>query len=322
LSETGASADVAVGKKVALYGGANTANSRVFIPITSTLSGSFMDQLWIGMMPYNGADFQHIWYFDHADPLGTGASETTQAGSYGTNIVEVVYAATPGMLRRASFNVFGQYNALGVFASADQAAGRYVVLIRYMCAAGTGTVTGRVGVAGSVTATPAYNEPRLLDTDGNWHFMEAGLIKFPPQGQRQEQATVGRVSACYLYLDMQYVTGTTAEMIFDTITFIPYDHYMSIENAVISVLYNEKIVTNELMDISAHAEAVTGAIFAEQSTIKEQNNFLYPVGALQVSGDRLVQLVYAARRADAQIAAHNLDNSAVTIFEAFEGYNG
>lgn len=323
LSEASPTAKYAVGASVVLYGSEATTKSRVSMDITSTLSGSLMRKLWVGMKKTTaaGLDFQPIWYFDYASQLNNGTAETTIAGSYGTNIVKTSTFSTTTMLNRVELGIFDQYNSLGVFAATEEAAGRYVVLIRYKVDSGTGSILVRAGVANSDGAPVSYNEARLVDGSGNWRFLNAGVIQFPATNARAEGVPVAgsRVAAGLLYIDAQRLSGTST-IVFDTVTMVPYDHYMEVDETLISTLYTADVYVAEDLQPHTYAKTKAASAFVAMGNIVDKNNFMYPVAPLDTV-NRLVRLVIAGEREDVQIYNDDLDNGTVSIFEAFEAYN-
>lgn len=318
LTEYAPSADVAVGKRVVLEGDGNiTTNSRVFLTLTSSLSGNYLTNFWIGMRPHlttgvGGDTFLHLWYFDYATALAAGTTETTETGSYGTNIAKVTFSNNL-MANRVKLNVGGQYTAQSVTLG-NQTRGRYVVLLRYKDDTAGGSVLLRVGVSSAEFSPVSYNEARLIDSDDNWHMVNLGVVQFPPHGVRQEESVSGLDAACYLHIDAQRLSGT-ATVCLDTLTFIPYDHYLYVENAPINEDFNLQIITNE--DMGTVARIIDdAAAFKQMSTIVENNNFIYPYD----QNTNSVLLVYAGDNPASHAASTNLDNGAVTIFEAVEGY--
>lgn len=312
LTESGASNNYAIGKRVLLSdsGNANVA-SRVFLTLTSKLFGSYMTRYWIGMRPHDSvADgtFLHLWYFDYADNLSAGTTEAISAGSHGNYIVQVTFSDNL-MTRRCQLGVYDQYSAQSI-TPANQAKGRYIALLRYKSGS---TVLARIGISGSETSPAAYNEPRLLDGSGNWRFANLGVIQFPPYSVRAEEVVPKLVYNCYINIDAQRLSGTPT-LILDTITLIPYDHYLHVDSTSLATGYVNQIIVNE--DLRLTARVIDGSgTFISPSNVVENNNFLYPF-----DDTSHVLMVYAAERAGSQVANDNLDNGTVTIFEAREGY--
>lgn len=315
LTETNETTKTAIGAALTLSGSANTAKSRLFVPIISSLSGSIMTKVWVGLRSITAAGFRPIWFFDHAEDLLNGTTETTETGSYGTNICKVEFTTTT-MLPRARLNVYTQYNAFSESAASGSAAGRYVALLRYKCLSAVGeTVLVRIGTDMSNGAPISYNEPRMvINDDENWWFVNLGVVSIPSHSIRQEELATDRIASCNLRIDAQCLNGTP-DLILDTITFIPYDHYIYIEKCAISTLYTTTIYSNEDLQVGTITKVVATGNYAVQGTIVEKNDFMYPPATTSVV------MVYAAEKADGQFHANDLDNGAIQIYEAFDAYN-
>jgi hypothetical protein len=331
LTVSSASADSAIGKKLQLSGAASTDLSRLSFGLTSTLTGTgvYLYRVWAGMFPapektgiLPNENFQHIWAFDFWDTsiAGTDSTETTSTGSYGTNIVKVSFATAATMRRRALLNVLSIYTAASAAVYSFQARGEFLVLLRYKIDSGSGTVLARIGVSGSIVDTVAYNEAVLLDDSGNYRFAEMGVVKIPPRGLRQEMTVQNIIENVCLTIDAQRLSGN-ATLVLDTLTLIPYKHFMSVENTDIRSTRSFNAVTNEGLDVYQFTSDASTDEFISNVTVKELKNFLYPVGTLYSSA-RTVQVVLAAERQASQIHGDNLDHTTFTIYEAFEGYNG
>ena len=330
LTVSSASADYAIGKKLLLSGAAATDLSRLFFKLTSSLTGTgvSLSRVWVGLMPapfrsdiYTADNFQHIWKFDNWDTsiLGIDSTETTSTGSYGTNIVKTTFATVETMRRRALLNVQGIYDAASASTYSFQARGEFVVLLRYKVDSGTGTVLARLGVSGSIADAVAYNEEVLLDDSGSYRFAEMGVIKIPSRGLRQETTVPGIIGNVCLTIDAQRISGN-ATVVWDTLTLIPYNHYLSIEDADIRDIRTLDVVTNEGLDVYPFIEVASTADFVQNVTIKEAKDFMHPYGSLY-SGARYVQVVIAAERDTSQIHGDNIDHVSFNIYEAFEAYN-
>lgn len=312
LSESNATANYAVGKALILYGNVNTAPSRISVPIISSLVGNVLRSTWVGMKKSLGVSFQPVWFFDYADFLGAGTAETTQAGSYGTNVAKVSTFSTTTMIQRVQLNVGTQYTALlGSSAASGQASGRYVVLLR--CLSEGGNVLVRVGVEASDGAPCSYNEARLLVDSSAWQIVNLGVVSLPPNSIRQEELANERLAGCGLWFDAQRLSGS-ATLVFDTITFIPHDHYMAVEGVAISSIYTTTLYTNENLDVGSIVKTEPGGDFATNGKIIDKNNFIFPPHSA-------VCMVYAADFGDGHIYNTNLDNGDIKIYEAFDAYN-
>lgn len=330
LTVSSASADYAIGKKLQLGVTAATDLSRLFFKLTSSLTGTgvFLYRVWVGLMPapeitaiLPDENFQHIWKFDNwdTDILGTDSTETTSTGSYGTNIVKTTFATVATMARRALLNVQDIYAAASATDYAFQARGEFMVLLRYKVDSGTGTVLARLGVSGSIADAVAYNEAVLLDDSGSYRFAEMGVIKIPPRGLRHEMTVPDIFGSVCLTLDAQRLSGN-ATVVWDTLTLIPYKHFLSIEDADIRSTRSLNVITNEGFDVYPFIGDDETGYFIQNVTIKESRNFMYPIGFLY-SGVRRVQVVIAAERETSQIHGDNIDHVSFSIYEAFEAYN-
>lgn len=305
----------AIGKKMLLFNTAHTAPSRLFGELKTSELTTFT-RMWIGLMPFVGSYFQHIWEFDFGAP-GTDTTETTSAGSYGTNIHSVSFATTAGMATRSILVLSLIYDAASAGAYYAHARGEYYALLRYKIT-GSGTVTARLGQAYAVLTTPqvAYNEPRLLVTSGNWRFAPMGIVKFPPRGNRQEVNSIWGFGNLALYIQAQKLSGSPT-LILDSITLIPYHSFLHVDNMQIAGDIVTKFVTHENLKTEAISMTTIPAVVYQYANIAEERNWLMPVPA---SG--YVQVVYAAEQAASQVYDDNLDNNAFSIYEAYEGYNG
>lgn len=273
------------------------------------------------MMPWVDDNFQHIWECDHATTLYTDTTETTSTGSFGTNIAKVSFATNAGMAPRVLLNANDIYDAVGAPGGGYQTKGEFFILLRYKVDSGTGTIMTRIGVSGAANKSFSYNEARLVDSSGLWRFLPVGVVKFPPQGMRQETVSTNMVQTGCIMIDAQRLTGNCT-IVFDSLTLIPYKHFLAVDNMRISSGLNLRVVTNELLDIVAFSEvAGETPTFSEPGNIVEQRNFLYPVGTYD-SVDFRNQVVFAAERGTTQVYNDDLDNDTFSIYEAYEGYNG
>lgn len=320
------------GFSITTRGAETTKESRVALQISSTeTSGNRQTRLWIGFKAdsdYPTTEFQPVWLCDHASSLGTDTTETTSAGSQGTNIAKVSFTTDESMKPRIYMNVNDAYDGLGRAESTYHARGRWATLIRYKVDSGSnGNIFCRIGTAPDVaksTYSVAYNEPRLLDNSGAWRFMEGGVVTIPPQGYREAtSSSTIIIDKAYVVIDCQRIgAGADRTVVIDSVTFIPYDHYIRLSNLYLDENYNVNVVTNEDLSVEAFVSTVGGGTsFFQRATILEINNFMYPISIPTGSGTFSARMVIASEQEGAQVYDDNLDYSFVKVYKAFEAYN-
>lgn len=294
---------------------ANTAPSRIKTILSSTLATGSITKMWIGLKQYTGANFQYIWKIEDADAY---ANETTTPaeviGSYG-RAVSLTTFADAVMEHRVVLSCGGVYDAAGVLGDVGSAKGEYVGLLRYQISTGIGdaTVLAKMGTAYISGGEVAYNEPRLLNDDGNWHFASLGVVRFPPRGNRYETDTFFEFDNVSVYLAAQRLSGTR-NLYMDSITWIPYKHFLSLENVKLDSSTDVYIVTHE----DGQVEAFNFTTITEgYGTITEQKSWLFPKMDFTI-----LEGVLAGERADSQVYNDNMSFLSWSIYEAFEGYNG
>lgn len=322
LTESLATADYSLGRYSVLSGADNTKNSRMFLDVTSTDVTGY-DDIWIGMQQYTGAaPLLHIWKLDYATALGNDTSETTDGAAYSTNVPRTTFTLNESMVYRVTCNVDDMYTA----SSASQSGGfhphqgEYVALLRYKVS-GTGTVFARIGTAGGAGKSYGYNEPRLLDDSGVWTILNMGVVRFPPMGFRVEATTTNKVQACNLRIDAQRLSGTS-QVYWDTITFVPYNNYIAMEDVNLKTGFKLAVRTNEKLDVEAYLMEDQGGgiwFYYAPVTIAEERNFLYPVG-YKIDTTYYNRIVIAGHTAG-NVATSNLSMSLLQIYQAFEAFN-
>lgn len=305
-TETGPGAG---GTKLTLTGLANTAPSSISTSFDSSLSGNVLTKLWVGLQPRSGTNWQHIWPFDYGF-TDNDTTETTTAGSYGTNVMLTTFIDT-AMERRVYMPVEPMYDSLGATNDYLHSKGRYYGLLRYKTT-GTGTFLLRAGISYYYDET-AYSEARLLDDSGNWRFAPIGVFQFPPHGIK----TANDVGAAYenvtISIDAQRLAGS-ANLYYDYILWIPHDHFIALENAKLELPGVLSLETRS--DLTTVGKTLFSGSTRGFCTISEQNNWYIPPVSIGT-----LQLVFAAERDGNQIATDDLNVLNFYVHEAFEAYN-
>ncbi len=274
------------------------------------------EQYWIGLQPYTGGNFIHIWRLN----LGTAGFDAvltgTSPGRYSTRTVEVDFNLYEHMARRLSISVFDVHSAIGS-TSYNNSRGVFMPLLRYKVN-GTGAIMARLGV---YSGKASYNEARLLQNDGLWHFMPAGVIMMPTGGWRK-QTTASRVSPLQnvaIYIDAQRLGGT-ATLTLDTITFIPYHSYIHIQGARVYSSETLFLITHEDFKIEAFSGPYVGSsTITKWATVADQNNWRAPIPSRGMS-NRIDMVVAAESESAGQIAGDNVVSLRRNIVPAWEAF--
>ena len=309
----------AIGRSILLSVSDHTKLSRIITEINSGTDS--IERLWIGLMRYNGADFQHLWELEDGTELN-GSGTTTQTGSYATNVVEVDntdFTTHTDMTARSRMSMDDAYSTVNY----DHGKGEYLALLRYKLSA-TGTVLARIGISYSATSGVAYNEPRLLDDSTNWRFAPMGVVSFPPRGLRFETTLAQLGGGAYalsmkettLWIDAQRLAGSCA-LYLDTITLIPYRHFISLDNTGLGSGKALHVHTHEHMITEAITRNTTSDYVEDYATVTEIRNWFAPT----ITGTYL-QMVIAGEGDTQQVKDDTIDVYGFDIYPAYEGFNG
>lgn len=226
------------------------------ISVAGIDSSDKLHKVWMGIKAYrHGYDA----YFDPVvkieDGTVLGGSLQTETGSYGTQVGRWRFSdesELDTMSPRWFSNI--AYDK-GVFnENAKAFTGEYMAIMRYKVMSGAigQTFAARLGTTFSVyySQGAAYNDIQFLESDGNWRLINMGKVKFPPRGYRQLLEDVSDpMRTATLILEMASLD--TGEGVFiDTITLVPYDHFISVEECNLSG-NKLNILTHENGDIES-----------------------------------------------------------------------
>ena len=305
------SASGGIGSAELFHTSNHTARSRINMEIDTPtiidLSPDFpatVTKLWAGIYRRVGADFNHLW---SADDISFGLETTTAtvAGSYSTLVTDTNFTDTD-MKHRGTFVVSTIYGGVNV----GHAVGEFVALLRYKTSAiGTYLVRGGTGYT---AGTVAYNETRLLDDSQEWRMMSLGVVKFPPSGLRQETATIFGIDNVALGLEAQRLSGS-GHLYMDTITLIPYEQFIHVDNLYMTSSSDSRIVTHENGETEAFSEDVTNLGFG---TILENKNWGFPTIL-----DTYNVMVVASEREEVHELGDTIRITDFDIYKAYEAYH-
>ena len=221
-----------------LYSGATAKSTgsrggRIVSFYSPPAAGHTVDKFWVGLRPvatYAGfSNMELVWPLEDAGTYGTGTAYATEAGSYGTQVLEVDFATGGGsaaLAMRARLSVEDYITGANT-----SMLGGYQVLLRYKLEAST-DVAVRAGISESSAGYQyaAYNSMQYdLTADAAWHWLELGYMRFPPSGKRAAKETIGvDIGQLSVWLQAERISGT-GSLFMDCVQLIPYEHFISVD---------------------------------------------------------------------------------------------
>lgn len=235
-------------------------------------------RLWIGIKKVRAGSTSGIkpvlQLKDGTASTSNGADFIAETGSYATTVL------------RCRFDDFGGVNSMsqrwqgypaGIMGltndSAQRAIGEYVAIMRYkvLTAAAGNTFAARLGVSFesySITGA-AYNNIKFLNSAVDpvssvceWHMINMGRVKFPPKGYRSLVETVADpMRTVALTLDLASL-DTGAGVYVDTITLVPYDHYIALEGTDLDL-----VTGGNAVEVVTHEDGTVEAIQTDGSVL-------------------------------------------------------
>lgn len=297
--------------------GKGTADGRIRA-LTLGVTGTAQARFWIGFRKerYGVDNFDPIINWEDGYTVGVAdVDKTTTAGSHSTNVVRVRFSSASGN------DTLEMKRGVYFAAAGEDYVGEYVALLRYKTITGTGkTFTGRLCTAyyDVSTDTPkAYNPFVFFTDDAKWHFKNMGRIKVPGRGFREATRTL-TVPWATLSIGIELASLDGGQGIYlDTITLIPYDHYIAVENASLAGAGNFLyILTHEDNTLEA-IQLGSGSFVTGYPVITAQNNWAAPLSDSTVS-----RLVIAGERSDEQVTTDTLFDATPYIYRRWDYFNG
>lgn len=255
--------------KFLLSGHTATRESRAIISALTTESN--VESFHIGLMEYNGSSFVHKWDLED----GVSQNGAVDSGAGYVEVTDTAFDSQPAMLRRVAMGVRHAY-----VSNYAQCRGTYVGVMRYSLTGSSGNIYGRLGIAFEDLGDASFNEPVLLD--GSSGIVSLGTISFPPKPYRYEtQASAGRYQwSLYdllISLEIQRISGDRGIRVYD-ITWIPYQHYLRVDNSYGTATRPTYIFTHEDWSTESFvASSVTpNAEIFKQGTVTYEHNWAIP----------------------------------------------
>jgi len=246
------------------YVSAGTKGGRIFMPISPSISSGVLDKFWIGIRKerYGYSSYAPIFRFHDAsgNTRPADVDYVAKSGAYSPTVARVRFSTSGGVdaLSWRQFITLGDVMA----GNYHHMVGEYQMLLRYQVDSGT-----RVSVRGGMSYTPdpgtaAYNGVQYdLTADGQWHFLQVGVMRFPPRGWREltRSTSYGNIdlSNLTIWVDAERLSGS-GFVYLDVLKPIPYDHYLAVSGLNSSDGDYFMLATHENGQIEAFNRASAG----------------------------------------------------------------